>query len=164
MLRDKSLIPLSHQHQHALGLCVRIDRAQPIPVRNLPQWLEEIERDFAEEFENHFSAEESVLFPAACQISELVPLVDELTAEHAGLRQSLSQAVAGTMSLENLVDFATRLSEHIRKEERKLFQLLQEFMNPAQLADLGTRLESVLAVAERTCTVPNEATRLRRKS
>ena len=32
MLRDKSLIPLSHQHQRALALCVRIDRAQPIPT------------------------------------------------------------------------------------------------------------------------------------
>jgi hemerythrin-like domain-containing protein len=31
MLRDKSLIPLSRQHQHALALCVRIERASPIP-------------------------------------------------------------------------------------------------------------------------------------
>ena len=27
MLRDKNLIPLSRQHQHALALCVRIERA-----------------------------------------------------------------------------------------------------------------------------------------
>ena len=27
MLRDNNLIPLSHQHQHALALCVQIDRA-----------------------------------------------------------------------------------------------------------------------------------------
>ena len=27
MLRDRNLIPLSHQHQHALALCVRLDRA-----------------------------------------------------------------------------------------------------------------------------------------
>ena len=26
MLRDRNLIPLSHQHQHALALCVRLDR------------------------------------------------------------------------------------------------------------------------------------------
>jgi hypothetical protein len=29
MLRDKGLIPLSRQHQHALALCVRIERASP---------------------------------------------------------------------------------------------------------------------------------------
>jgi len=27
MLRDKNLVPLSHQHQHYLALCVRLDRA-----------------------------------------------------------------------------------------------------------------------------------------
>ena len=27
MLRDKNLVPLSRQHQHALALCVRINRA-----------------------------------------------------------------------------------------------------------------------------------------
>src|ERR1700733_9339609 len=164
MLRDQSLIPLSHHHQHALALCVRIDRAQPIPVRNLPQWLEEIRRDFAQEFENHFSAEESVLFPAARQIPELIPLVDELISDHAELRKFLSQAAAGNLALESLLDFATRLSEHIRKEERKLFQLLQQFMTPEQLAALGRRLQSVLATSERNCSVPTEATRLRRKS
>jgi hypothetical protein len=43
MLRDKSLIPLSHQHQRALALCVRIDRAQPIPDADLEAWQAEIE-------------------------------------------------------------------------------------------------------------------------
>ena len=33
MLRDKNLIPLSRQHQHALALCVRIDRASPVGRR-----------------------------------------------------------------------------------------------------------------------------------
>ena len=35
MLRDKSLIPLSRQHQRALALRVRIDRAQAIPATDL---------------------------------------------------------------------------------------------------------------------------------
>ena len=42
MLRDKNLIPLSHQHQRALALCVRIDRAQPIPDADLLTWQAEI--------------------------------------------------------------------------------------------------------------------------
>ncbi len=65
MLRDKNLIPLSHQHQRALALCVRIDRAQPIPDADLEAWQAEIEQQFAQEIRIHFSAEESVLFPAA---------------------------------------------------------------------------------------------------
>ena len=162
MLRHKSLIPLSHQHQHALALCVRIERAQPIPPKNLVLWLEEIERDFTQEFENHFSAEESVLFPAARQFPEMIPLADELLSDHAGLRECFSRAGAGTMSHEALLDFAAQMSKHIRKEERQLFERLQKLMTPKQLADLGVQLASALEVAERTCSVRSEATRLRR--
>src|SRR5258707_7775076 len=163
MLRDKSLIPLSHQHQHALALCVRIDRAQPIPPKNLVLWLEEIQRDFAQEFENHFSAEESLLFPAARQFPEMIPLVGELISDHAELRECFSRAGAGTMSLEALLDFARQLSVHIRKEERQLFERLQQLITPKQLADLAGQLASALEIAERACSVPSEATRLRRK-
>jgi iron-sulfur cluster repair protein YtfE (RIC family) len=163
MLRDKSLIPLSHQHQHALALCVRIDRAQPIPVEDLQPWLEEIERDFAPEIENHFSAEESVLFPAARRFPELIPLVEELIAEHAVLRKCFSGG-ARTMSAKTLPEFARQLSMHIRKEERQLFERLQQLMTTGELADLGVQLATALEVGERSCSVPSEATRLKGKS
>jgi len=163
MLRDKSLIPLSHQHQHALSLCVRIDRAQPIPAADLRSWLEEIERDFAPEIENHFSAEESVLFPAARRFPELIPLVEELSAVHAGLRKCLSRAGGRTMSVETLPEFARQLSMHIRKEERQLFERLQQLMTTGELADLGVQLATALEGAERSCSVPSEATRLKGK-
>ena len=87
MLRDKSLIPLSHQHQRALALCVRIDRAQPIPVADLQAWQTEIEQHFAQEINIHFSAEEQVLFPAARQLPELIQLVDELIADHVAIEK-----------------------------------------------------------------------------
>ena len=42
MLRDKNLIPLSHQHQHALAMCVRLDRALVKGDADLNSWQEEI--------------------------------------------------------------------------------------------------------------------------
>jgi len=63
MLRDKSLIPLSHQHQRALALCVRIERASPIPEADLAAWEMEVARLFEQEIKIHFTAEEEVLFP-----------------------------------------------------------------------------------------------------
>ena len=161
MLRDKSLIPLSHQHQRALALCVRIDRAQPIPVGDLQTWQEEIERDFAQEIDIHFSAEESLLFPAAREFPELVSLLEGLIAEHATLRESLVQASARTMSTETLPAFARQLSGHIRKEERQLFERLQQLMNADQLADLGPRLEAALRDVAHSCALPNETTKLK---
>src|SRR5258708_19608783 len=90
MLRDKSLIPLSHQHQRALALCVRIDRAQPIPSADLKSWQTEIEQHFEPEIKIHFFAEESVLFPAARQFPELIPLVEDLPATNVAFREPSS--------------------------------------------------------------------------
>ncbi len=163
MLRDKSLIPLSHQHQHALALCVRIDRARPIPVADLQAWQTEIERDFANEIKVHFSAEEQVLFPAARQFAELVPLIEELITDHASLRKFFLQAEARRMSAESLPVLPQQHTTHIRKEERQLFERLQELLSPNELADLGGRLQAILKDTPQSCVLTNEATRLKPK-
>jgi hemerythrin-like domain-containing protein len=164
MLRDKSLIPLSHQHQHALALCVRIDRAQPIPATDLEIWQSEIEHSFEQEIRIHFSAEEQVLFPAASEFSELIPVVEDLIADHIALRESFSQAKTKSMSTETLPAFAKYLCNHIRKEERQLFERLQQLMSPEKLSALGVQLEAALKDAAQSCILPNETTRLRPKA
>jgi hemerythrin-like domain-containing protein len=163
MLRDKNLIPLSHQHQRALALCVRIDRAQPIAGADLQAWQAEIEQHFEQEIEIHFLAEEQALFPAARPFGELTPLVDELIVEHAALRELFSRAKTRGMSSESLPAFAQQLSTHIRKEERQLFERMQQLMNADELATLGVRLEDALKNAVKTCALRNEATKLRPK-
>jgi hemerythrin-like domain-containing protein len=157
MLRDKNLIPLSHQHQHVLALCVRIDRAQPIPAADLPGWQAEIEQYFEQEITIHFAAEEAVLFPAARHFPELAPLVEELVGEHSILRENFSQAEKRGMSAETLSAFAQQLSAHIRKEERQLFERLQQLMTRAELATLGVKLEAALKDAAHSCILPTRA-------
>ncbi|MGC2792956.1 MAG: hemerythrin domain-containing protein [Candidatus Sulfotelmatobacter sp.] len=164
MLRDKNLIPLSHQHQRALAICVRIDRARPIPAADLKIWQSEIEQHFEQEIKCHFSAEEQVLFPVACKFPELIPVVEDLIGDHAALRESFAQAKAYTMSTETLPAFAQCLSHHIRKEERQLFERLQQLTSPEEMSALGTRLEAALNGATQSCILPNEATRLRQRS
>ena len=161
MLRDKSLIPLSRQHQHALALCVRIDRAQPIRATDLQAWQTEIEQQFEQEIKIHFAAEEQALFPAAREFPELIPIVEELIADHAALRKLFSQAEERCMSSESLLDFGRRLSNHIRKEERQLFERLQQLMNQEELAAAGAQLEAALKNAAQSCILTNEATKLR---
>jgi hemerythrin-like domain-containing protein len=162
MLRDKSLIPLSHQHQRALALCVRIDRAQPISADDLAAWQIEIEQHFEQEIEIHFSAEESLIFPAARRLPELSALVEELLSDHAALRESSSRAKDRSMSATELPVFAKRLSDHIRKEERQLFERMQCLMSSEELSDLGVLLGAALQLAtQETCVVPRAATMLR---
>ena len=159
MLRDKSLIPLSHQHQHALALCVRIERAAPISEADLAPWRAEIAQIFQSEIVIHFAAEESVIFPAARNFAELDSLVDDLLADHAELRKHFAQAEK--LSSSEVRGMAERLSRHIRKEERQLFERMQELMSGEQLAALGGKLEDALKDAAQTCILPSEKTRLR---
>lgn len=163
MLRDKSLIPLSRQHQHALALCVRIDRAQPIAAGDLETWQAEIKQQFQQEIGIHFAAEESVLFPVARNFPDLVSLVDELVAEHDWLRREFSRAEASSMSADDLPHFARKLSEHIRKEERALFERLQSLLKPEEMAALGVSLDQALREASQACVLPSQATRIQAK-
>jgi len=162
MLRDKSLIPLSHQHQRALALCVRIDRAPPIPANDLQAWQVEIGQLFEQEIEIHFAAEEGVVFPAAERFSELVPLVEELIVEHGSLRVLFRQAEARCMSAQTLSALGQQLSAHIRKEERQLFERMQQVMNAQELKTLGMQLEAALKDSTRSCILPNKVTKLER--
>lgn len=161
MLRDKSLIPLSHQHQHALALCVRIQRASPVPVGDIPQWQAEIVEIFRSEISIHFEAEEQIIFPAAEKFTDLQALVRELIADHSHLRRMFSHAAAGNMSPDDVSLLAQRLSAHIRKEERHLFERLQQMLAADELNDLGSRLQAALKEVQQSCVIPSDATRLR---
>jgi hemerythrin-like domain-containing protein len=161
MLRDRNLIPLSHQHRHALTLCVRIDRASPIGAADVTAWQGEIAQHFQTEMRVHFAAEENVLFPAARRFPELSPLVEELLLDHFMLRESFAQAEAHAMSTTDVSAFAQHMSAHIRKEERQLFERMQALMNQDELAGLGQDLDQALKDAAQSCLLPSEATRLR---
>lgn len=161
MLRDKSLIPLSRQHQHALALCVRIDRASPVSDSDLASWQAEITQLCQTEIGIHFAAEEQALFPVANQFSELAPLVEELLADHAALRAMFAQAEARNLSTTDLSAMAQHLALHIRKEERQLFERLQQILSPEELALLGKHLDDALKDAAQACILPTDATRLR---
>jgi hemerythrin-like domain-containing protein len=155
MLRNRNLIPLSRQHQHALALCVRIERGSPIAEADLAVWQAEIAQHFQTEIGIHFAAEESILFPAARRFQELIPLVEELLADHAVLRDLFAKAEARSMSATQLSAFSQRMSAHIRKEERQLFERLQELMNEDELSVLGHLLDDALKDAAQACALPS---------
>jgi hemerythrin-like domain-containing protein len=158
MLRDKNLVPLSRQHQHALALCVRINRATLSTARELDAWQAEIQQHFEQEIQYHFAAEEAGIFPAARRFPELRSLVEELVADHAQLRTYFTSATNRTLDREALRQFAELLSTHIRKEERQLFERMQERLTQDELQRIGVGLDAKLAAAPQTCIVPAETT------
>jgi hemerythrin-like domain-containing protein len=157
MLRDKNLVPLSRQHQHALALCVRINRAHLANSVELRAWQSEIAQHFDQEIRYHFDAEEKHLFPVAHNFPELEALIDELVAEHSKLRDYFARATAGQLDSGELRAFAETLSSHIRKEERQLFEGMQERMGPGALAGIGAKIDETLAAVSQACIVPTES-------
>jgi hemerythrin-like domain-containing protein len=156
MLRDPSLVQLSRQHQHALALCVRIERALRECAADLGAWKLEMHQLYTDEIQFHFAAEEEVLFPAARRFPELAALVEELCSDHQRLRHYFGRAEKGTIKQAELRAFAKSLSGHIRKEERQLFEAIQKRMRPEELASLGDELARALEDAVQVCRLrPN---------
>jgi iron-sulfur cluster repair protein YtfE (RIC family) len=161
MLRDKSLIPLSHQHQRALALCVRIERASPIPQNDLGAWQAEVAHLVQSEIAVHFAAEEEIVFPAAEKFEELRALVRQLISEHANLRTMFANAQEDSLSSNEILVLARSLSTHIRTEERQLFERMQQLLSIEELGILGSKLQSALKDSEEACRLPSATTRLR---
>jgi hemerythrin-like domain-containing protein len=154
MLRNKNLVPLSRQHQHTLALCVRIERASPIDESKMVEWQTEIAQQFEAEIKIHFAAEEQIVFPVARNFDGLNSLVDELLGEHQLLRACFSKAESRQMRSREIAEFARRLSEHIRKEERQLFERLQQLLPAKEMERVGRDLEHALESASQTCSLP----------
>jgi hemerythrin-like domain-containing protein len=156
MLRDPALIPLSRQHQHALALCVRIDRSLKAGIAEVDVWQPEIEEQFQQEIRYHFDAEESVLFPIAERTEDLIELTSELRADHVELRRYFALAAARTMSIVDLHEFSETLTRHIRREERELFERLQRILPPEELVELGVQLDAAILNATHSCALPKQ--------
>ena len=158
MLRDKNLIPLSHQHQHALAMCVRLDRALAKGSADLNAWQQEIVGIWESEIRYHFEAEEKILFPAADKYALLKPLIKQLVSEHGTLRDFFARAQAGRLDTASLKTFGETLSQHIRTEERQLFEECQRQMPADEMARTGSAMDDYFAksgMPGASCALPS---------
>ena len=148
MRRDPSLIPLSHQHQHGLALCVLIDRGLRADVSDhkAVDLCDKLAAMVEVELLHHFEVEEGVLFPAVRETIETPQLVDELIAQHRQM-EDLARRVdraSGTDRVALLREFGELLSGHIRTEERRLFQEIQAKFTPGELEEVGREIDRTL--------------------
>ena len=163
MLRDPSLIPLSHQHQHGLALAVIIDRGlKADPSERKAEELSRKVTQLAEiELLGHFKVEEEVLFPAVRPFLGSGGIIDELIAQHRQIEELLSRltqaAAGGRLAL--LREFGLLLSSHIRTEERQLFEQIQQRLSADDLLALGKQVDaSVQKICPLTGKLPWEQT------
>jgi hemerythrin-like domain-containing protein len=138
MLRDTSLIPLSHQHHNGLALCVLTRRslAADSSQDNVARLARRVVDRFEIELVNHFQIEEQVLFPACGPM----PIIADLLREHRAV-EALVEQLRSAQTAALLKEFCELLSSHIRREERELFEDVQKALPREVLDRMGREID-----------------------
>lgn len=135
MKRSPHLRTLSVEHQSALSLATRVERAaHSAATSDLPAWEIEIERYWRTELMAHFSVEERIWLPPLASAG-LESYTQRTLSEHRALA-----ALATDRSIplrERLARFASLLQAHVRFEERELFEAAQRALTDSELEALA---------------------------
>lgn len=139
MKRDEALAPLSREHHGSLILAQLLKKDAPV-YRELPTepWdkAKYAQQQFDEHIKNHFRKEEEMLEKVKDCHAEVTVLAGEIKNEHQ-LMTALFSSLTNTDDLINTMDIlAVTLQDHIRKEERLLFPLLQQHCSAEQLQEI----------------------------
>jgi hemerythrin-like domain-containing protein len=86
-----------------------------------------------------------------------MPLVKHLRSEHGTLRGFFALAEMRKLDTDGLKTFAETLSQHVRSEERELFEALQQLMWREELDRLGSEMDDFF----RTSGMPGASCALR---
>ncbi|MBL8046088.1 MAG: hemerythrin domain-containing protein [Anaerolineales bacterium] len=148
MKRHPALQDLSRDHQqfllHARGLRWALDgnrHAQPLIVE-ISRLLDFWEATGA----SHFIEEESVVIPACEQATvDLATFARQILRDHSWLRARVERLRDENLDLEAIAEFAQHLHDHIRFEERVIFEGLQAALSEADLQALSQRLQEARA-------------------
>lgn len=136
MKRCPELVLLSREHHVALELALRLQRATQADAGAVQRAAVEFwDRDG----QQHFRQEEELLLPAlAGRTSTADPDIQRVRNDHADLRSRFSNLSAGPgVRPEVLQQLGQRLRDHVRLEERTLFERAQAELDPQQLAAIG---------------------------
>ena len=136
MKRHRTLVPLSHDHHHALVEARRLRCAAEGPGSSTAAWA--FLRFFASETVRHFRAEEELLFPTVVDFPEAREPIVQAMLEHQRIRARAAllrnrlddrRALADTMR-----ELGELLAAHVRHEERRLFPLIESLLDDRTLA------------------------------
>lgn len=128
MKRHAALLQLSREHHHALKLS-RLARfaSDAGHALAIAEAAEKIIEAFPEVLEPHFQSEENDLLPALAAAGANA-LVERTLAEHAELRDLNRRLIEPDSKI--LARLATLLHDHVRFEEREVFETAQQLLYP----------------------------------
>ena len=139
MKRVEALAPLSREHHGTLILAQLLKKDAPV-YNELPTEPWDKSKYAQEQFEahikNHFHKEEVMLDKVKDCHPEVTVLAGEIKNEHQQLVELFSSLTNSTDLVNTLDKLAVSLQDHIRKEERILFPLLQQHCSAEQLEEI----------------------------
>ena len=153
MRRHKALRSLSQEHHHGLMLAQLIKAGSPVykglPTTIIDKKLYTI-KFFEEKLIPHFKKEEEVLFPLTINKNAVLKkLIIDLIDQHKEI-YSLMNNLKNSSEPEIVLDeLGKSLENHIRIEERELFQMVQEVLSEEELL----RLESDIGNTSIECEI-----------
>jgi len=138
--RHAGLAELSRDHHDELVLARSLQRAAGAGAgERLATAAAYVERFFGPTAD-HFRREEEVVFPLYARHAGQTPLVDRILREHMELhglaRELRAQVAAGDASPATLATLGSLLHDHVRLEERDLFEEIQRVVPDEELAAL----------------------------
>jgi hemerythrin-like domain-containing protein len=141
--RHESLVPLSHDHHHALAQARRLAEAASMSV-------DSERRRAADDFINsylgslvrHFREEEELFFASIVDHGGAQALIAQAFIEHlrvhARVRRLKRDLAVGVVEATQLTELSKLLTAHVRFEERDLLPLVEWLLTEEELRDLAT--------------------------
>jgi hemerythrin-like domain-containing protein len=136
MKRHEALIPLSREHHDGLILARLLQKDAPaykgLPTddEGKPAYAIEV---FNKILKQHFATEEVILAAIKNTHPEIDRLFEEITIEHKQLTTAFRNLHQSSNLHDALDMLGINLEQHIRKEERVLFPLIQEHCDEASM-------------------------------
>lgn len=134
--RHEALKPLSREHHFGLLLCWKIRQGFKfnVELQRIKSYTDWFKINY---LEPHFGAEEEYIFPVLGNDHELVK---RALGEHRRLRRLFDQEKELSKALHNIEE---ELDNHIRFEERVLFNEIQKVATQGQFEEIENRHSTI---------------------
>jgi iron-sulfur cluster repair protein YtfE (RIC family) len=143
MRRHDSLIPLTHDHHHALVQVKRLRAAASGSGEQKGAAATGFLSFFHDDTIHHFREEEEVVFPLVVEVDELRDVLERVMMEHLVIHSLVGklthEAEASGPTSDTLGRIATTLEDHVRFEERVVFPAIEEHAGGAGLEGVALR-------------------------
>jgi len=143
MKRHSSLAPLSREHHQALILAQLLKKGSPV-YKGLPTGIKEKAvyafNFYQHDLVQHFKDEEILIGKIQGINPELDKMACEIIEDHRDLRQLFDQLNSSNDIATHLDRLGQSLEQHIRKEERIFFPMIQQYCDEQILNEIKALL------------------------